>query len=403
MKQLETDRNIELFCSILLTQNPKSYSLTICRLFNVMNLLKPTIYQILIVSLPVLPILQLPLLIAIELLFFMGKILPFIFGYHFIGKARLTAEILRFVFLEGFLVCCFVLCIQSGNEEVPLSDSLQRLTILLISLGMVFEYISFIITTIYLLSNKITKWVKGSEAEYKYVYYKPAQNPRSELNSDPQSEDEFAKPNTNNKVNPVDEKNERKWLEEQTPQSSSQGKIEDLEKKNQNETFWFNLEEDDLALPPPRQTELKKPCKEPLRIFVKQRTKFDEKREKSEKRYDFSESRESQSHFSPQKSTKSPKTTSIPKILTTFNSRQARTLKKPISRNRNSQESITPLKIAPNLQKGKNVILTSKGNLIPKKMDKRDENVFGTTPRHARQSSQRTLQKKLFWTDLNYY
>ena len=400
LEHLTIDHTLELFCSILLTQNAKSYSLGVCRLFNVMNLIKPTIYQILITALPVLPILQLPLLIAMELGFFLSRMLPFIFGYYYISWARLFADIVRFVFLEGFFICCCILCFQSGNEEVPLSSSIQGATIFLIFLGVVFEYLAFVTSTIYILYTRTKNWMKGTQAKYKYLYYRLPETSKKEVDNPSQSneEDKYFVDSFNNKTSRRTS-NLKKWVEAQKEKESPviANKERQTDKtKSKKEIFWFDLE--DEGLEEKDQTKKKSPSKTSLDIF--KRDSFRPQPILSPKKSLHSLTT-TQKNFSPKRSIISP-TRPRPRMMS-FNPGQARTLRKSSYKTKNRQDSFNALKLNfyEDSDQSEFQLSLKRNNTV--KVDKIGVDDAAKKSVEDPKSPERTFRKKIYLRDLKYY
>ena len=165
------DLNIEVFCSSLLILNESNYSSSICKLFNVLILIKPCLYQVLVVASPLLPTFLLPLLVVPELAFFSMKIAPFLLGKRYIGWTRLMMEAVRFIYLEGYFVCCSVLFSQSRNEITPLSRNTQIYSMIFVAIGLLVEYLIFAAGMVYLVFVKVRSLIR-KEKSVSFIFYK---------------------------------------------------------------------------------------------------------------------------------------------------------------------------------------------------------------------------------------
>ena len=141
-----TDETIEQFCVYILKDS--EILLKWNKIFLINNWLimfQMVLYHVLVVALPLLPRLLLPSLIALELVFYLFTIIPFLCVAKFISWFRLFVRTLRFIFFEGFLICCLYLCIQSNNVIKPLDYDIQIYAIILISLGIALEYMALFV------------------------------------------------------------------------------------------------------------------------------------------------------------------------------------------------------------------------------------------------------------------
>ena len=180
----QTNRKLELFCSSVIKLNQGVYKNPLCRLFNPIIIIKLPLYQILIVGLPISPHILLPFLVLVELLAFFFKMIPTFNTGLYVHWMRLTLEILRFASLEGFFICCTILCYQSGNQIKPQSDILQTYTMIFVSVGVLIEYLAFAGGMFYILYKKIRQVVskKDRNSSEDFIFYreKSAKKPSRE-------------------------------------------------------------------------------------------------------------------------------------------------------------------------------------------------------------------------------
>ena len=158
----KTNQAINLFFVSVLIRSELAYSSKICSLNNWFSFIHMGLYQFLIPALPLLPRFVLTFLIIIELGCLLLTILPYLMVTRFLGWFQLFSKVVRFLFLEGFLICCIILCWESRNELKPLSESVQDLAILLVVMGLVAEYMLFM-TQLLLIIIKVLKGIFGKK------------------------------------------------------------------------------------------------------------------------------------------------------------------------------------------------------------------------------------------------
>ena len=158
---------IEAFSKAPLTDNPKSYSSSICLLNNILNTVHLSLIQISICSLPQSPVVLLTLLILLELVFILLTIIPFCTVCRFISKVDLCSKITKSVCLEGFFISCLIIKLNSGRAQAPVDENLQRFGMLFISLGIFNSYFFLIIKIVQILGRMIKKRLMNKPKESK--------------------------------------------------------------------------------------------------------------------------------------------------------------------------------------------------------------------------------------------
>ena len=165
------NRAIELFCHTLLTKSEETFSSQLCCLHKWLELVQLVLYQLMIPALPFLPQLLLPVVIAAELGFFVTLAYSYFLIYRFIHWLQIVAKGVRFLILGGFLSCCLLLSLESRNQKKPVSENLQDWAITFICLGIITEYISFVVGLVVVVRGKIVGYCRGEKTGI-FIFYK---------------------------------------------------------------------------------------------------------------------------------------------------------------------------------------------------------------------------------------
>ena len=69
------------------------------------------------------------------------------------------------------MICCFWLCLESGNRVRPLSPVVQEVAFYLIVMGLIAEYIFFAVNIVMSLKKAGSRFIKKGEKKQGYIFY----------------------------------------------------------------------------------------------------------------------------------------------------------------------------------------------------------------------------------------
>ena len=170
------NETLDLFLSSILKNEKVVFHSKICCLSNWFTLVHLAAYHLLIPALPLLPQLLLPVLIIMEIGFFLVSLIPYLAITRFVGWFYFTAKVLRFILLEEFLICCLILCLESKNRRKPLNTKIQELAVLAIIFGLAIDYIVFIVNMIMVIMQAVKGVLNKKKKKIGYIIFKEKKN-----------------------------------------------------------------------------------------------------------------------------------------------------------------------------------------------------------------------------------
>ena len=147
---------IERFEKASLSDHKKSFSHPLCLLYNFFNVFHLALMQVSIASLPHSPGTLLIILTAMELLFTLLTLIPYIFHHRFLPVVELSARLIKSFCIWGFLVICLVINSSTRSRfDLRVNHTVQKVGIIFIALDIFASYFFLVVRVIIFIIKRI--------------------------------------------------------------------------------------------------------------------------------------------------------------------------------------------------------------------------------------------------------
>ena len=179
----------------------KKKNLSIWRYFNYLSMIHLCLYQVLIPALPLLPGMLLGILTIIEVVFFLIVAIPYTCTSRYVVGHKLLAKVFRLIFMGSFYLICLMINLSGDGDKKPVNESIQKAAISSLLLGLIAEYIMFVIGMVLVICQGCSGMCSGKKKKKvePIIFYKakisgeeeekrPKEAPRRRVRSRPLGE-----------------------------------------------------------------------------------------------------------------------------------------------------------------------------------------------------------------------
>jgi hypothetical protein len=174
IENISRNKEFENFISKKLVQNEKSFGNKLIVLNNFFTIIQLAMMQILIPLLAESPGLLLGLLLAFQGVFFGLTIYPYCSKFKFLSLPSVISKILQFVTFEAFLLTSLIIYFKKTQEfeREEVSPSLQQFAKTMLVLGLIFEYLFFLVNIIMVIRKLIQERKNKKTGKQGLIIYK---------------------------------------------------------------------------------------------------------------------------------------------------------------------------------------------------------------------------------------
>ena len=142
--------------------DPGSFSRPIYLLNNLLSILHLAALQISIISLPKAPIVLIAILVAAEITFIGLNVIPY-FYFRFISLRQLTSKMITSICLLAFYLICLYIAFENPKKVMPVNDRAQQFGIVIISLGIMSNYLFTFFKVVGIVVQTFKKYCSGAK------------------------------------------------------------------------------------------------------------------------------------------------------------------------------------------------------------------------------------------------
>ena len=151
---------VEKFCVQHLDKNPKTFNSSICLLNNLFNVIHLAMMLMSIVALPHSPTILALSLLSLEVLFLLLTVIPYFCYHRFISVFEVASKITKSACLGGFFMVCIWIELSSSGRDIPISSNVQMTGMILIMLGILFNYLFTLIKIVLLVIGVVKAMIE---------------------------------------------------------------------------------------------------------------------------------------------------------------------------------------------------------------------------------------------------